>query len=88
MHCGLSANDAIVAATGTAAEALGIADKLGSVRPGLQADLIVIDGDPSENIWLLTPEQAAIRSVFLRGIHFAGVSHEQYRSTPSLTPLH
>ena len=75
------------AATGTATKAFGTDQQTGSMRPGLQADLIVIDGDPSENIWLLTPEQAAIRSVFLRGIHFAGVSHEQCRATPSLTPL-
>ena len=80
--------DAIVAASGTAAEALGIDDKLESVRPGPQADLLVIDGGPSEDIWLLTPEQAAIRSVFLRGIHFAGMAREQYRATLPLTPLH
>ena len=88
VDCGLSAMDTIVAATGTAAKALGIADQLGSVRAGLQADLIVIDGDPSEDIWLLTPERPAVRSVFVRGIHFAGVAHEQYRATLPLTPLH
>ena len=88
VDCGLSAMDAIVAPTGTAANALAIDDKLGSVRPGLQADLIVIDGDPSEDIWLLTPERPAVRSVFLRGVHFAGVAREQDRATLPLTPLH
>jgi imidazolonepropionase-like amidohydrolase len=38
--------DAIVSATSRAAECLGIADRTGSVAPGLDADLIALDGDP------------------------------------------
>lgn len=41
---------AIVSATSLAAESLGLADKLGAVAPGLEADLIAVDGDPLQDI--------------------------------------
>ena len=43
---GLSPAAALVAATRTAAELLGVADDRGTLRPGLRADLLVVDGDP------------------------------------------
>jgi imidazolonepropionase-like amidohydrolase len=62
IHHGLTAAEAIVAATATAAAALGLGDELGTVQPGRVADLIVVDGDPlsdpgvlrrRERIWLV-----------------------------------
>jgi imidazolonepropionase-like amidohydrolase len=47
---GLSAMQAIVAATGKAAEVIGVADKLGTLRPGLDADLIVVAGNPLDGL--------------------------------------
>jgi imidazolonepropionase-like amidohydrolase len=41
---------AIVSATSLAAECLGLADKTGAVAPGLEADLIAVDGDPLRDI--------------------------------------
>jgi imidazolonepropionase-like amidohydrolase len=41
---------AIVSATSLAAESLGIADKVGSVARGLEADLIAVEGDPLQDI--------------------------------------
>ncbi len=41
---------AIVSATSLAAESLGLADKVGAVAPGLEADLIAVDGDPLQDI--------------------------------------
>ena len=43
---GLSPVQALVAATGTAAAALGLAGQVGTVEPGRLADLIIVDGDP------------------------------------------
>ena len=43
---GLSATEALVAATSGAARALGLDDKIGTVAPGKFADLVVVDGDP------------------------------------------
>jgi imidazolonepropionase-like amidohydrolase len=41
---------AVAAMTGRAAEALGKADELGSLRPGLAADMVAVDGDPLVDI--------------------------------------
>ena len=43
----------ITAATKTAAEAVGLGDKTGTIQEGKLADVIVVDGDPSTNIDLL-----------------------------------
>src|SRR5262249_25441217 len=37
---------AMVSANSLGAEALGMADKIGSIAPGLEADIIALDGDP------------------------------------------
>jgi imidazolonepropionase-like amidohydrolase len=53
---GLSPLEAITAATSTAAGFLYQSDRLGSLRPGFNADLVILRDDPSRNI-------AAIRTV-------------------------
>jgi imidazolonepropionase-like amidohydrolase len=42
--------DAIVSATALAAESLGLADSIGTLAPGRQADLIAVRGDPLRDI--------------------------------------
>jgi imidazolonepropionase-like amidohydrolase len=42
--------DAIISATSLNAQALGMADSLGTVAPGKLADLIAVQGDPSRDI--------------------------------------
>lgn len=41
---------AMVSANSLAAEALGMADQIGSIAPGMQADMIALDGDPLKDI--------------------------------------
>lgn len=55
---GMSEMESIVAATRTAAEALGLATKLGTIEQGKWADLIVIDGNPLEDIRILQREES------------------------------
>ncbi|MGH2435579.1 MAG: amidohydrolase family protein, partial [bacterium] len=50
VDAGLTPLDALRAATRNAAEALGVEDRLGSVREGAVADLVVVDGDPVADI--------------------------------------
>jgi imidazolonepropionase-like amidohydrolase len=50
---GQSPMDAIVTATATNAQALGLKDSIGIIAPGMQADLIAVDGDPLRDITAL-----------------------------------
>jgi imidazolonepropionase-like amidohydrolase len=51
---GLTPAQAIQSATRWAAELMGWEDRVGALAPGLQADLIVVPGDPTEDVVLLT----------------------------------
>jgi imidazolonepropionase-like amidohydrolase len=61
-HCayGLSPEDALRALTLSAAEILGVSDRLGSIAPGKLGNLVISDGDPFE-------PSAQIRYVFIEG---------------------
>jgi imidazolonepropionase-like amidohydrolase len=48
--CGIPPADAIKAATSVAAEAIGVANRTGSIRTGFEADLVVVDRNPLEDI--------------------------------------
>jgi len=54
-RAGLSPMEAITAATSRAAEALGLSEVTGALRPGLAADLLVVNGNPLEDIGVLAP---------------------------------
>jgi imidazolonepropionase-like amidohydrolase len=47
---GMSAMEAIVAATRTPAEILGVSDSLGTIEEGKIADLLIVAGDPLQDI--------------------------------------
>ncbi len=42
--------DVIMSGTSIAAESLGMADRIGSIAPGLEADIVATDGNPLEDI--------------------------------------
>ena len=41
---------AISSVTSVSAESLGMSDKIGTIAPGMEADLIAVDGDPTKDI--------------------------------------
>ena len=52
-QAGQAPMDAVVSATSRAARALGLERDIGVIAPGLQADLIAVDGDPSRDVTAL-----------------------------------
>jgi adenine deaminase len=48
--CGVDPMAALVSANSLNAEALGMADQIGSIAPGLQAEIIALDGDLLKDI--------------------------------------
>ena len=53
VELGMSPMDAIVAATQNAAETVGLGKEVGTLEEGKIADIILVDGDPSDNIDIL-----------------------------------
>jgi imidazolonepropionase-like amidohydrolase len=49
-HGNVSPMAAMVSANALGAEALGLGDQIGAIAPGLQADIIALDGDPLRDI--------------------------------------
>jgi imidazolonepropionase-like amidohydrolase len=49
-ECGVDPMAAMVSANSLGAEAMGMADQIGSIAPGLQADIIALDGNPLKDI--------------------------------------
>lgn len=64
LEVGMSPVEALAAMTSVSADALGIADVTGRLREGLDADLLVVTGDPSAD-WaaLLSPERVVAAGV-------------------------
>lgn len=60
---GLSNGAAILAATQWAAELLRVDNVCGSIRPGLAADLIVVDADPLADLAVLTRQENIVAVV-------------------------
>ncbi|HSB10093.1 MAG TPA: amidohydrolase family protein [Blastocatellia bacterium] len=48
--CGVDPMAAMISANSLGAEALGMADRIGAIAPGLEADVIALDGDPLRDI--------------------------------------
>ena len=61
VEAGLTPLQALRAATANAAEALGVADELGTIEPGKLADLVIVGGDPLRDIKSVRDVRAVIR---------------------------
>ena len=72
---GLTAREALTAATATSAAALGLAEHVGTVEPGKLADLVVVDGDPLDDPAVLL-ERDRIWLVLQLGEPVAGAALE------------
>jgi imidazolonepropionase-like amidohydrolase len=62
VQCGMTAHEAIVAATGTNARILGL-ERVGTIAAGKQADFVVLDASPLDDIL----NTRRISRVYLRG---------------------
>jgi imidazolonepropionase-like amidohydrolase len=73
---GLTACEALMAATSTAAQALGLAEHIGTVEEGKLADLLIVDGDPLAEPDLLS-STSRIWLVLQLGVPVAGQALER-----------
>jgi imidazolonepropionase-like amidohydrolase len=63
----LASRDILAGATTIAAKLIGMEGKLGVVAEGALADLLVVDGDPAENVALLATPERSVRMVMKGG---------------------
>ncbi len=62
-ECGMDPTAALAAATSVSAAACGLAGRTGKLRPGLDADLLIVDGDATRDLTALRQ----VRMVVSRG---------------------
>jgi imidazolonepropionase-like amidohydrolase len=70
-HAGMSPLDIVRWATKNGAELARRGDDLGMIEPGKLADMIVVDGDPSQDIGAIA-DPANVRTVLINGKVVAG----------------
>jgi imidazolonepropionase-like amidohydrolase len=79
---GYSPMQGVLSVTRDAAKALGVDDTVGTLEPGKEADIIVVDGDPSERI----SELWNVSEVFLAGQRIERGSEDSVAATRQLPP--
>ena len=77
---GMTREDALRAITLTPAEVFGVADRIGSLQPGKDADVVVWSGDPFE--FATQPEHVFIRGREVRGATRQDLLEQRYKSLP------
>ena len=85
VHHGLTAGQALAAATSVAARAVGLDDYIGTIAPGRLADLVVVDGDVLEAPELLL-DPAQIWLVLQLGEPVAGTAVQDAGGALSRSP--
>jgi imidazolonepropionase-like amidohydrolase len=80
--CDVDPMGAMVSANSLGAEALGMADQIGTIGPGLQADIIALDGDPLKDV------TAVRRVVFVMkgGVVYKNVARDAIPVYPTVGP--
>jgi imidazolonepropionase-like amidohydrolase len=73
---------AMMSANSIGAEALGMGDKIGSIAPGLEADIIALDGDPLKDIIAVRK----VNFVMKGGVVYKNVAHGTHSSATGNTP--
>ena len=76
---GLSWNQAFAAITSAPAEALGMGDRFGSLRPGRAGDVVIWDGDPLE-------VTSGVAKVYIDGVEQSLKSHQTQLRDRYLNP--
>ena len=77
---GMTREDALRAITLTPAEVFGVADRIGSLQPGKDADVVVWSGDPFE--FATQPEHVFIRGREVRATTRQDLLEQRYKSLP------
>jgi imidazolonepropionase-like amidohydrolase len=83
--CGFSENELLQAATWGGAQALGLQDKIGSLQPGKQADLLLVAGDPTTSLASMQQIKAVAR---LGAWYDPGILLQQAADYARQAPLH
>ena len=65
--CGVPNDVVLATATSVAARACGLPDQTGRLRAGLDADLLVVDGDPTQELSMLAEPDTGIRALMKGG---------------------
>ncbi|MDI9975972.1 amidohydrolase family protein [Rhodococcus sp. IEGM 1307] len=77
--------DVIRSATSTAARLLGMEREIGTLAPGALADLLVLDGDPEQDLAVLTTPERHLRYVIHGGtVTDIATARPQYRAADGI----
>ena len=69
VEAGMTPMQAIVAATSDAAKCVGLATEIGGIEPGKNADVILVDGNPLDNVSILE-RGSAVKYVMKDGVTY------------------
>jgi imidazolonepropionase-like amidohydrolase len=81
-HLGFSPSEALQAATRTGGEIMKRGHELGQVKPGFLADLLLVDGDPLQDVRVL--QDRTRFAMIMKG----GVRYMPYEGAPHVRRLH
>ena len=87
VKAGMSARDALLAATNNAADLLSMHGKAGCVKAGCFADLIAVNDDPTKDISTMEHVQWVMKGGLVYKRHGVPVALNDQSDTPGLSPV-